>query len=240
MKIHTIPALSDNYAYLVSAEGSKDAIAIDPSEAAPIEAALRHHGLNLALIINTHHHHDHIGGNLALKSRFNCDVWCSLNDLPRVPGASRGLNDGETVSAFGVTFQVLSIPGHTQGQIALHFEADDALFVGDTVFSMGCGRLLEGTPEQMFASLKKIKALPPETRIYFGHEYTKKNAEFTLEQFPELSALVNKRVNASDSAVRTQGYFPAPTLADELQVNTFLRAQDVESFARLRRARDVF
>lgn len=240
MTVHTVPALSDNYAYLVCAAGSKDAIAIDPSEAAPIETALRELGLNLKLIINTHHHHDHVGGNLALKSKFNCEVWCSSHDLPRVPGASRGLNGGETVSAFGVTFRTLVIPGHTQGQIALHFEADNALFVGDTVFSMGCGRLLEGTPEQMFSSLKKIKSLPQETRIYFGHEYTKKNAEFTLEQFPDLDRVVHKRVVATEAAVRSQGYFPAPTLGDELQVNTFLRAEDLESFTRLRRARDVF
>lgn len=237
--IHTVRALKDNYCYVVQREDSELALVIDPSEAAPIRSFLKAHHLKLGLILNTHHHHDHVGGNSELKSESGCEVYCSAHDVSRVPEASRGFSDGETFTFDGIHFEVLEIPGHTQGQIAFYIREDHALFVGDTLFAMGCGRLFEGTPEQMFASLEKIKQLDPNTQIFFGHEYTETNAKFAMMIEPE-NAEIDVRLSKTRDQINAQGFADAPTLADELKVNPFLRAADVATFAKRREMRNSF
>jgi hydroxyacylglutathione hydrolase len=255
MKIHiqVIRALQDNYCYLIWREGSGLCAVVDPSEAGPIEDALSKLGLKLALILNTHHHHDHVGGNASLVKAWQPDVYCSAVDAKRIPDASRGLVDGETFEFDGIGFKTLSIPGHTHGQIAFLIHEAKAIFVGDTLFSMGCGRLFEGTPEQMWRSLNRILSLPQDFQIYFGHEYTERNGAFARNLEPDNMAIVARLRETRESL--SMGRPPsAPTISDEMKVNPFLRARsasirrtlsmpnasDVEVFASLRRLRDEF
>ena len=226
---------------------------IDPSEAAPIVAWLSANDLNLGLILNTHHHHDHVGGNEQLAAQFAAPIYCSKSDVSRVPGASRDLRDGDVFDFDGIVFQVLEIPGHTLGQIAFSIRDADALFVGDTVFSMGCGRLFEGTPSEMFASLSRIKSLDPKTHIYFGHEYTETNARFALSVEPS-NVEIQKRLKHVRSQLAEDNVAQAPTLASEVAVNPFFRtnsaeirktlklesASDLDVFTRLREMRNTF
>lgn len=252
MTVRTIPTLKDNLSYILHASGSDEAVVIDPSEAAPVLAALERYSLRAVLILNTHHHHDHIGGNSELIRRYGIPVWCSNRDLERVPGAVRGLFDGEELHVAKLRFRVLSIPGHTEGQIAFHFEDDHSIFVGDTLFSLGCGRLFEGTASELWKSLRKISSLPPETQIYFGHEYTERNARFTLSFFPD-DVRILERMRKTAHEIADHRVATAPTIADEKTLNLFLdparakvslglppSATDLEVFTELRRRRDVF
>lgn len=238
MNVRTVCALKDNYCYLLLSKDGRSAAVVDPSDADSIMKALVQIGAKLELILNTHHHHDHVGGNLELKSHWNCPVFCSARDVERVPGATRGFADGETFNFKGATFTVISIPGHTEGQIAYH--VNENLFVGDTVFEMGCGRLFEGTPKQMFESLQKIKALPGDTRIYFGHEYSEINSRFAAECEPSNRIAIETRLsNVRDERMRL-GHAAAPTLTTEMKVNPFLRAPDLDAFTALRERRNTF
>jgi hydroxyacylglutathione hydrolase len=229
-RIQRLRALRDNYCFLLHDENSRTALVIDPGEAPPVERALKEHGLELSLIVNTHHHHDHIGGNAWLKDHYGAEVFCSAYDLSRIPSATRGLVDNELVNFAGLEFRVLSIPGHTQGQIALHFEKDQALFAGDTLFEMGCGRLFEGTPEQMWASLAKLKKLDGATRLFFGHEYTE----------PANAVAIAEVVKAARTELGRTELAPVPTLGDELKVNPFLRAKDLATFTEWRELRNAW
>lgn len=253
IQIDTVRALTDNYCYVVRRDGSRKALVIDPSEAAPIEAFLEKEGLTLGLILNTHHHHDHIGGNAELKEKYRAPVYCSQVDFERIPGADRGFNDGDTFEFDEFQIKVLAIPGHTRGQIAFHVRDARALFVGDTVFAMGCGRLFEETPKVMVASLKKILALDLQTRIYFGHEYTETNAKFAAGVEPENQA-IPERLAKTRAEIREKGVAKAPTLEEEMKVNPFFRAwsvgirsqlnlesaNDLEVFTKLRELRNDF
>lgn len=253
IQIETVRALTDNYCYVVYRSGSHQALVIDPSEAGPIKACLEANDLNLGLILNTHHHHDHVGGNLALAEEFAAPIYCSKTDFARVPGATRGFKEGDVFDFDGIKIKVYEIPGHTHGQIAFYIRDAQALFVGDTVFSMGCGRLFEGTPSEMFASLSRIKAFEPETQIYFGHEYTETNGRFALSVEPG-NAGIRSRVESVRSELQSSSVASAPTIADEIKVNPFLRANsaeirkslgletatDVEVFTRLREMRNTF
>lgn len=247
-RVLVVPALKDNYCYLIAREGSTRALVIDPSDEVPITSALAAQGLNLDVIINTHHHPDHVGGNVALARRHPVHIYCSTTDLPRVPGATRGLADNEVVEFDGLKFKILTIPGHTQGQIALFFadgvttpegRTGPAVFAGDTLFAMGCGRLFEGTPEQMWQSLARLTKLPPETLLFFGHEYTERNAAFAKALEPE-NSLITERLEAARAALAKSPTVPPPTLQEELAVNPFLRAGTLEEFTRRRAARDHF
>jgi len=248
-RIIPVPVLRDNLAYLIHREGSRAAVVIDPSEAAPIIQRIESEGLELKAIINTHHHWDHVGGNSELAEKFKAPVWCSEYDLNRVPGASRGLKDGESFEFDDLKFEVLAIPGHTLGQIALYMPTAKAVFVGDTVFAMGCGRLFEGSPSQMWSSLKKLMSLPGDTRIYFGHEYTERNASFAKSVDPD-NPEIQARLEETLRALKSGRPSEAPTLEDEIKVNPFLKpsraatalnlvgAEDLEIFTELRRRRD--
>jgi hydroxyacylglutathione hydrolase len=227
LAIDIIPALQDNYVYLLREPNSGQVAAVDPSVAPPVEAALKARGWRLTHILNTHHHHDHTGGNLALKQAHGCKVVGPLADRERIPGIDVALAEDESFALGSAKARVIDIPGHTRGHIAFHFAADKALFCGDTLFAMGCGRLFEGTPAQMWSSLNKLKALPGDTRVYCGHEYTQANARFALTVDPGNAALA-ARARAVD-ALRAAGKVTLPALmADELATNPFLRADRPE------------
>jgi len=252
LEIQQIPALRDNYVYLLREPKSGAVGAVDPSVAAPVLAALKQHGWTLTHIINTHHHPDHTGGNLELKAATNAIVVGPLADKARIPGIDVAVGDGDTFKFGNETATVYDVPGHTRGHIAYWFKEAQALFSGDTLFLMGCGRLFEGTPQQMWSSLGKLKKLPPETRVYCGHEYTQANARFALTIEPKNADLVARaaRVNA----LRAAGQSTVPgTMGDELATNPFLRADlpdlqramgtpgdAVATFATIRKAKDVF
>jgi hydroxyacylglutathione hydrolase len=249
MRIITIPCLSDNYAYLIQ-EGDCCAV-VDPSEAAPVKAALAREGLKLTHIVNTHHHGDHTGGNLALKAEFGAQVVGPSRENGRIPGLDVGVSEATGWQFAGHTVTVLDVPGHTLG--ATTYVIDGNAFTGDTLFSAGCGRVLEGDPAMMWASLAKLMTLADETRLWCGHEYTEKNASFALTLEPENQAL--RMFSQVVRQARAKGNATMPsTMKLEKIVNPFLRpdsaairkalkmedAGDVAVFAEVRRHKDSF
>jgi hydroxyacylglutathione hydrolase len=253
LDIHLVPCLNDNYAYLVHDRSSGAVAAVDPSEAAPVLAALNRHALTLTHVLNTHHHLDHTGGNLDLKERTGAKIVGPRSDADRIPGIDIGVAEGDTFSLGTASARIFDIPAHTRGHIAFWFEADRAVFTGDTMFAMGCGRLFEGTPAQMWSSLSKLAALPPDTRVYCGHEYTLSNGRFALTLEPGNEALKTRMKEVE--RLREQGLPTIPsTIGLERQTNPFLRpaspelrrtlglerADDVAVFAETRRRKDVF
>jgi len=187
--VHQIPALSDNFIYLIATD--KVLACVDPAEATPVVAACKSLGRSLTHILNTHHHWDHTGGNEELKAHFGCTIIGAAHDAGRIPGIDRGVAEGEALQLGGLDIAVLDIPGHTSGHIAfvVHGDVQDALFCGDTLFGGGCGRLFEGTPEQMWHSLEKLMRLNPDTRFYCAHEYTLNNLEFCLARISQSDAV---------------------------------------------------
>jgi len=250
--IRQLLVLKDNYVYLLHDAATNTTAAVDPSVAPPVLEALRREGWPLTHILNTHHHHDHTGGNLELKAATGCTIVGPRADRDRIPGIDVALGEGETYKLGTDEARVYDVPGHTRGHIAYWFRDSLALFCGDTLFLMGCGRLFEGTPEQMWRSLSKLKALPPETRVYCGHEYTQANARFALTIEPQNRDLVarSERVNA----LRAEGKSTIPgNMREELATNPFLRADipalqadsgapgdPVATFASIRRRKDNF
>ncbi len=239
LEITLVPCLSDNYAYLIRDPAGAAVGIVDPSEASPVQEALTDRGWHLTHIFNTHHHFDHTGGNLALKAAYGAKVIGPKADRDRIPGIDEAYGEGDRLTFGTRVAQIFDIPGHTSGHIALWFGEDQALFTGDTLFAMGCGRMFEGTPVQMWASLSKLAALPAETRVYCGHEYTEANGRFALAVEPDNPAL-RHRMDAV-KALRAAGRPTIPsTIALELATNPFLRAGDVEKFAERRQAKDNF
>lgn len=257
LSVEAIPVLSDNYAWILrqdGPDGSAPVVAVvDPGEAAPIEAWLDARALRLGHILITHHHGDHIGGLAALKARYGAHVIGPAADMARIPGIDEPVGEGDVVRLGALAARVFATPGHTSGHISFWFEAGKALFSADTLFSLGCGRLFEGTPGQMWASLLKLRALPDDTRIFCGHEYSQSNARFALSVDPGNTAL---RTRAAEiDRLRAAGAMTLPALLGaEKQQNPFLRAddptlaaalglagKDPESvFAHLRSAKDSF
>lgn len=221
MRVLPVPCLSDNYAYLVTAGGA-DAVVVDPSEAEPVIAALEREGLRLVGILNTHHHFDHVGGNEALVARFGAmPVFAHESDRGRVPGQTDDVKEGRAIEIGGLRFEALHVPGHTTGAVA--YVGHGAVFTGDTLFVAGCGRLFEGTPATMFTSLcEKLAALPGDTQVYCGHEYTASNLRFAQHVEPDNAAVKEKL--AKVTAMRERGEATVPsTIADERATNPFLR-----------------
>ena len=251
MRIVPVPCLSDNYAYLVINERSAEAIVVDPSEAQPVLDAVERNGVHLAAIVNTHHHPDHVDGNLELcRQSGGLPVYAHRSDIDRVPGLSNPIDQGGDFEIAGLRLSPLHVPGHTLGAVA--YVVDGAVFTGDTLFVGGCGRLFEGTAPQMYASLNdKLARLPPATRVYPGHEYTESNLRFAVDAEPDNRAAQEKLAWAK--AVRDYGDATVPsTMGEELEYNPFLRcgskairarfagAGPVEVFAALRHAKDSF
>ncbi len=239
MRIEIIKCLKDNFSYLIIDEQNNSACVIDPSEASPIIDHVEKLKLNLKFILNTHHHFDHIGGNKELKKKYNLKVIGFEKDKERIPEIDITLKDKEIWKSNKFETKIYHIPGHTSGHICYHFFNQNILFTGDTLFSLGCGRIFEGTYEQMFSSLQLIKSFPENTKIYCGHEYTLKNAEFCIKHDKDNSALIEKIKSIKKKL--DNGFPTIPTtIKEELDCNIFLRSKDVASFSKLRDLKDNF
>ena len=239
MKIHIIPCLQDNYSYIIHDQSNNYACVIDPSEAEPIINFVKKNNLKLKYILNTHHHYDHVGGNERLKKEFGSKIIGFKGDKHRIPLIDIELEDQEIWISNNFEAKIFHIPGHTSGHICFHFYKNNFLFTGDTLFSLGCGRIFEGTYNEMFNSLKVIKNLPEDTLIYCGHEYTKKNAEFCLKYDPNNNELIEKIAQIKKSISKGNPTIPS-TLREEITCNIFLKAKDVEMFSKLRDLKDNF
>ena len=222
MQITTIPCLNDNYAYIIEENNSKTVGVVDPSEALPVISFLKNKNLKLNYILNTHHHFDHIGGNKELKQLYNAKVVGFAGDKHRIPGIDIKLKDNEKWLFGNSEVKILHIPGHTLGHICFFFEKEKLAFTGDTLFSLGCGRIFEGDHKQMLTSLNKIKKLPKNTKIYCGHEYTYKNAEFCIKYDSNNDDLKKKFEIVKKLRSKNLPTIPT-TLKDELNTNIFLR-----------------
>ena len=195
MRIEIIPCLQDNYSYLIIDESNNFACVIDPGEAHPIVSFIENNDIKLKYILNTHHHFDHIGGNKDLKKKFGSIVIGFKEDSNRIPEIDILLEDNQIWKAENFIAKIIHIPGHTSGHICFHFFQEKLVFTGDTLFSLGCGRIFEGTSKEMFESLNKIKSLPEETKVYCGHEYTLSNLKFCIKYNPENRNLKKKAEN---------------------------------------------
>jgi len=253
MLITPIPCLKDNYAYIINDNNSKTIGVVDPSEAKPIISFLEKNKIKLNYILNTHHHFDHIGGNIELKKIYNAKIIGFEGDKHRIPGIDITVGDSQKWNFGSSIIKILHIPGHTLGHICFFFEKEKIAFTGDTLFSLGCGRIFEGDHKQMLDSLNKIKKLPRDTKIYCGHEYTYKNAEFCLKY--ENNNIDLKKKFEEIKELRSQNLPTIPSsLEDELKSNIFLRCdkkeikikldmknqEDLEVFKKARELKDSF
>ena len=218
---------SDNYGVLLHDPDSGATAAIDAPEAAPIEAALKTTGWTLTDILVTHHHADHTDGIRALKEKYKCRVVAPAGEASKIPAVDETVREGDIVKVGTLTANVIETPGHTLGHIAYWFHADSIAFVGDTLFSIGCGRVIEGTPEQMWRSLTKLRDLPDATEIFCGHEYTAANIKFARTIEPENTALVEREAEAKREIERGLPTIPT-TIGEEKRANPFLRADVAE------------
>lgn len=253
--LHMIPCLTDNYGFILADSTGRTVISIDTPDEKVITKFLEEKGWGLTHILNTHHHHDHVGGNIALKKKWGCQIFCSTYDFEngRIPGADEAVKDGEDIQLGSFRIKVLDVPGHTLGHVAYYFPDQNRIFVGDTLFALGCGRLFEGTPEIMWESLDKIMQLPDETLVYCAHEYTKSNLEFAITIEPRNEDL--KYRGAGVLALREKNLPTVPTtIAEEKKTNPFLRPHsdfirdtidmgdktNIEVFAEVRKRKDSF
>ena len=253
LQFHLFNCLSDSFCVLVHDPVSGATAAIDAPDAAPVEQVLAETGWHLSHIFVTHHHYDHIDGIGPLKARYNCQVVANKADVARIGTVDQAVVTGGTFDFAGHPVKVIDTPGHTVGQVAFHFSDDDVVFAGDTLFSLGCGRVFEGTMDQMWASLDTLRTLPGETRVYCGHEYTQGNGRFALTVDPD-NADLKERCREVD-ALRAEGRPTLPTtIARERATNPFLRPEDaairacldmatassLAVFTELRRRKDSF
>ena len=234
-----IPILKDNYAWLLRESGTGATAVVDPADAQPVIEAIEKAGGRLDMILLTHHHADHTAGVDEVRARFHCPVVGAVADQHRLPKLDDAVKDGDTVRLGDASARVIDTPGHTRGQINYFFPDGAVLLSGATLFSLGCGRLIEGTAQEMFDSLRKLAALPDDTLVCCGHEYTESNARFALAVDPDNAAL-HEFVGKVEQ-LRAAGQPSVPSvLADELKANPFLTAPDVASFAALRAKKDKF
>jgi len=253
MKIEIIPCLNDNYSYLIHDEISNTVAIVDPSEFIPCDTIISKNYKKLDFILNTHHHYDHVGGNEELKKKYNSKILGFENDKNRIPQIDTVLKDNQEFKIGTLNFTTIFIPGHTRGHVAFYFKKERVVFSGDTLFSLGCGRVFEGTYKQMFQSLNKLKNLPGETKVYCGHEYTFKNLEFCLKFNPNNDFLKKKKDDIKLSLKNKKPTIPS-TIADEIKANIFFRVNDpdvkkainlenspdIEIFTKLRDLKDNF
>ena len=253
LAFHPFICRSDNYGLLVHDHKSGATASVDAPDAAAIEQQLSGLGWRLTHIFTTHHHGDHVEGNLALKQTYGCTIIGPRAEADRIPGIDTQVAGGDSFNWAGQEVRVMDCPGHTKGHIAFYMPAEDAVFAADTLFSLGCGRVFEGTMEEMYRSVSQFGALPPSTRLYCGHEYTQSNARFALSVEPSNAALQQRA--AEVDRLRAEGRMTCPTtIGDELKTNPFLRtgsaeirsvlsleqADDAQVFAELRRRKDGF
>lgn len=253
LEVHQFPCLSDNYGYLIHDGEADVTAAIDTPEAGPINRALEEKGWNLTHILNTHHHFDHSGGNLELKEKWDCTIVGNRDDASRIPGIDVEVGDGDTFEFGTHKAQIFDVSGHTLGHIAWYFADDGILFCGDTLFALGCGRLFEGTPQQMWTSLQKLLNLPDDTVVYCAHEYTQANARFALTVEPQNDQLQARAKEIEKLRAAGKPTVPS-TIGLEKATNPFLRpgsedlqetiglkgADLVDVFAETRRRKDSF
>ena len=239
MIVKIIPCLRDNYSYLIIDERNNDACVVDPSEAKPIINFVKNNKINLKYILNTHHHYDHVGGNFELKKKYNSVVVGFEDDKNRIPEIDILVKDEQVWKADNFEAKIIHIPGHTTGHIGFYFINEKIIFTGDTLFSLGCGKIFEGTYNQMYKSLNKLKDLPQDTKIYCGHEYTLQNSRFCIQHDPSNQNLINKILEIKKKINNGAPTVPS-TLEDELKCNIFLRVNDVKSFSKLRDLKDNF
>jgi hydroxyacylglutathione hydrolase len=238
LTVSAVPVLNDNYVWLIRDPATGETAAVDPSVAEPVLDAAAANDLRITQVLNTHWHPDHTGGNEAIKAATGCAIVAPA-EARRVSEVDRVIAEGDRVIVAGAEAVVWNIPAHTAGHIAYYFEAERIIFVGDTMFAMGCGRLFEGTADQMFANLQRIAALPDDVRIYCGHEYTLANARFAAHVEPGNAAVAERLARVE--ALREAGQITLPTtVAEERETNPFVRSTDVEEFARRRAAKDSF
>ncbi len=222
LEVYQFPCLSDNYGYLIHDANNNLTASIDTPEVAAINEALTDKGWRLTHILNTHHHYDHAGGNLELKEQWGCTIVGSKSDAARIPGIDVELGDGDTYPFGDYEATVFEVSGHTIGHIAFYFASEDILFSGDALFALGCGRLFEGSPEQMWHSLQKLKALPDQTTVYCAHEYTAANAAFALSVEPDNENLKARAAEIKELRAANQPTVPS-NLGIEKATNPFLR-----------------
>ena len=238
MLVETIRCLEDNFSYILI-DQNKNACVIDPSEPVPIINFVEKNNIKIKYILNTHHHFDHIGGNKEIKKKYNAKIVAYKNDLHRIPDVDISLKNNQIWTAENFKSKIIHIPGHTNGHICFFFENEKIAFTGDTLFSLGCGRIFEGTYEEMFSSLKKLKELPKETKIYCGHEYTLKNSEFCLK-YDKNNKRLQKKINEIKNKVNNNIPTVPSTIDDEIACNIFLRAKTLGEFSKLRDLKDNF
>ena len=239
MKIEIIPCLQDNYAYLIIDEKKNIGCVIDPSESAPIIEYLEKNKINLKFILNTHHHFDHVGGNKKLKEKYGANVIGFKGDKDKIPGIDILVDDQEIWKYESFESKIIHIPGHTLGHVCFYFYNNKSIFTGDTLFSLGCGRIFEGTYSQMYESLKKIKDLPQDTKVFCGHEYTIQNSKFCMLHDKNNENLKKKIKEVKKKLQNNLPTIPS-TIKEELECNIFLRSNNIKTFSKLRDLKDNF
>lgn len=238
LTVSAVPVLNDNYVWLIHNAGTDETVAVDPSVADPVLAAAAANGLKITQVLNTHWHPDHTGGNDGIRDATGCTVT-GPKEAERVSSIDHVVSEGDRVTVAGSSAAVWAIPGHTSGHVAYYFEDEGMIFVGDTMFAMGCGRLFEGTAQQMYSNMQRIAALPDDVRIYCGHEYTLANARFAQHVEPQNRDIAKRLERVG--RMRERGEITLPTtVAEERATNPFVRASDVQEFARRRAEKDSF
>jgi hydroxyacylglutathione hydrolase len=238
LEVTAVPVLTDNYVWVIHNGKTGETAAVDPSVANPVLEAVAAKGWSLTQVLNTHWHPDHTGGNAGIQAATGAPIIAPA-EAERVSKVDRVVREGDRVTVAGAEAVVWDIPAHTAGHVAYHFEGEGMIFVGDTMFAMGCGRLFEGTAEQMYSNMRRVAALPGDVRIYCGHEYTLANARFAEHAEPE-NAAIKSRMEVVET-LRNEGKITLPTtVAQERETNPFVRATNTEEFARLRTAKDSF
>ena len=239
LEIIGVPVLADNYVWVMHEAASGETVVVDPALAAPVIAATEVRGWRISQIWNTHWHHDHVGGNAEIKAASGCLIVAPEDSLHPIPDVDRTVGEGDRVNIGALEGRVLSTPGHTRVHVSYHVPDASVLFTGDTLFAMGCGRLFEGSADQMFANMRRFSTLPPQTAVYCAHEYTQSNGRFALTVEPDNPKLV-QRMLAIDGA-RARGRPTVPTTIEaELGTNPFMRAASLSEFTSRRVAKDGF
>ncbi|WP_420141639.1 hydroxyacylglutathione hydrolase [Sphingomonas sp.] len=239
IEVVRIPALTDNYIWLLHDADSEETVVVDPAEAAPVLAEAERRGWRIGQVWNTHWHRDHTGGNLAIKAATGCTITGPAGEAARIPGIDRAVDEGDAAAIGGFAARVMAVPAHTAGHIAYHLPDAGMAFVGDTLFAMGCGRLFEGTAAQMWDNLQRLAALPPETQVYCAHEYTASNARFARTVEPDNADLARRADDVAAARARGEATVPT-TIALERATNPFMRARDAGELAARRQAKDGF